>query len=315
MDNYIVTELKCFEHLFKLDRFFLSPFIFRGQANTHWKLKTSLFRSKENLGIDLEFIGRENDEEIAMLQEFKRKYNLYAEYRPDNKDFFEWLAIMQHYGAPTRLLDFTKSFFVALYFATKDLKKPWDGTLRDKNGVKDNIFSVYCVNKDKLENRINKLFLEEKNFEDENGIISHVKIANHFIENGNQEDEIRKLVIPLDSQLYTDRLSRQQGLFIVPTNLRYSFEANLLNTFEESELNEIKFSNLVFKDLIKYSDTSRDRIAKDGVEDISVLKINFTMQPSEVLYYLNHMNITEETLFGGLEGFSKSLVRHIVPNI
>src|SRR5436309_276549 len=29
----------------------------------------------------------------------------------------EWLALMQHYGAPTRLLDFSYSFWIALFFA------------------------------------------------------------------------------------------------------------------------------------------------------------------------------------------------------
>ena len=35
----------------------------------------------------------------------------------------EWLALMQHYGTPTRLLDFTRSPYVACYFALEELPR------------------------------------------------------------------------------------------------------------------------------------------------------------------------------------------------
>ena len=38
-------------------------------------------------------------------------------YRPDPDDHLGWLALLQHYGGPTRLLDFTYSMDVAAYFA------------------------------------------------------------------------------------------------------------------------------------------------------------------------------------------------------
>jgi hypothetical protein len=39
------------------------------------------------------------------------------------KDLIEWLALMQHHGAPTRLLHFRKSPFIASYFAFKNTDK------------------------------------------------------------------------------------------------------------------------------------------------------------------------------------------------
>jgi len=35
--------------------------------------------------------------------------------------FVEWLALMRHYGAPTRLMDWTWSFYVAVFFAMHDI--------------------------------------------------------------------------------------------------------------------------------------------------------------------------------------------------
>lgn len=39
---------------------------------------------------------------------------------PKATDYMEWLALMQHYGAPTRLLDWTYSFWGAVLFAIQD---------------------------------------------------------------------------------------------------------------------------------------------------------------------------------------------------
>jgi hypothetical protein len=55
--------------------------------------------------------------EDTYLDVFRSKFHLYDDdnLMPDSK--LAWLSIMQHYGVPTRLVDFTSSPYVALYFA------------------------------------------------------------------------------------------------------------------------------------------------------------------------------------------------------
>jgi len=57
---------------------------------------------------------------------------------PGGDDLWDWYFPMQHFGAPTRLLDRTEGAVIALYFAVKD--NP--GTLNEpRQGEKPN---VYC---------------------------------------------------------------------------------------------------------------------------------------------------------------------------
>lgn len=73
-------------------------------------------RSKFGSAHDYSQIDKQVAEEY-LLSQFKNAAHHFAEASTMPANTLEWLALMQHYGAPTRLLDFTRSPYVACFFA------------------------------------------------------------------------------------------------------------------------------------------------------------------------------------------------------
>lgn len=101
----------------KISRF-RAPLAYRGVSDNTYCLETSLMR----LG------GKYAKIEPHLLRNFKKYAGKeIARYsRQDVAQFnsiWHWLIVGQHHGLPTRLLDWTYSPLVALYFATSNLEK------------------------------------------------------------------------------------------------------------------------------------------------------------------------------------------------
>jgi hypothetical protein len=100
-----------------------SRYAFRGLSDARYPLETTLMR----LG------GGYAELERHLLRNFRK----YAHQRVVERDsVWHWLAVAQHYGLPTRLLDWTYSPFAALHFATASIDKfDCDGAIWGVNYV------------------------------------------------------------------------------------------------------------------------------------------------------------------------------------
>jgi hypothetical protein len=96
-----------------------APYLFRGHARADWLLRSSLGRLAVAAGLDdLKAVRIQRQ----LLEDFIRHAHLLLapSMLADDPDLVHWWTVMQHYGAPTRLLDWTRSPYVALYFAAVD---------------------------------------------------------------------------------------------------------------------------------------------------------------------------------------------------
>ncbi len=221
----VVQTIKTFADFFEVynARFRNADWLFRGQADAQWGLATSLERVVKN-GIDLYPKGRSKVlpfppeygyltlfEKIT-LAAFQEQAHLYCPDTPDRTDALGWFALMQHYGAPTRLLDFTQSAYVALFFAIE---------------LADDVLpsAVWAINKTQLRVGMPRLLRDQS--AGAPGLDATASDHHNYVNELIRSEIAINAVYALRPLRMSQRSIFQQGWFLFPVNAKVDFEANL----------------------------------------------------------------------------------------
>jgi len=202
----------------------------KNDDDSKYKCKQKILRRK---------IGQFNnvlDLEKELMNEFNRRCYLYVKNPPPEERLVELLALMRHYEAPSRLLDWTYSLFVATFFALEKANSNC---------------AVWAIDSDWLEKRI----------KDTSGNYIGRYLDPEFFDK--REEILRKrlfrknpkmMVHVLNPIRLNDRLVLQQGVFLCPGDISKTFQDNL-----EIYLND-ECQDKIVKYIIKCDRKERIRI-------------------------------------------------------
>ena len=241
---------------------FLTDWLYRGQSD-NWPLANSLERACRESDISRDkFIIIDKQ----LIRMFRRRYD-----GPDRQyvlqDSLYSMSLMQHHGAPTRLLDITNSPYVACFVALQS--KPQEHGLP----------VVWCFNRHWFNERIREFTREV--FQNTSDAANEKEVE----ESENRFNRYYKKVPPnrfvgmVNSFLLHPRIKIRQGLFLCQGDLSVTIEDNI-------------------KSMKNWSD--RDTVRKIFIKITNKEQLN-------ALDVLQKMNVTEESLFPGLDGFCRSL--------
>lgn len=242
--------------------------VFRGQENAKWSLETTFTRACDLCALPKE---KRVTCEGLMRREFRRRTHQYINNPPRASHTDEWLALMQHYGAPTRLLDFTYSPYVAMFFAFEKAAPSSDvaiwafNTTWNEAGLKRFSKPLAAAYSEYQNNRDWEKFSQ---------VLKKSSIPKSYILNFN----------PFR---LNERLTYQRGLFLYQGDVSLRLDQNILD-FTDIKINKEK-------GFIKFK-VHNDEQGKTR---------------TEALKRLDCMNITRATLFPDFEGFASSFSSRI----
>lgn len=187
---------------------------FRGVADESWPLLPSIQRSKDRIMC-----------EKYIINDFYIKARQVIENSPPKKNYAAWISLMQHFGLPTRMLDWSSSPLIASFFAVEKYEEYFEtdaaiwvltpGLLNRKEGFGT---CIYPVDADTAQKMLRPAFKKQRRttsvddkilacLSTENNLRMYSQQANFTIHNSLKrledicdDDTLYKIIIPKDSR-------------------------------------------------------------------------------------------------------------------
>ena len=236
---------------------------FRGVGKERYELVPRIYRGKQEIGWEYNA-----NEAVDMRAEFARRAKPFIN-RNLPYSIGEYLHLMQHYGFPTRLLDWTEGALIALYFAIRIPRN-------------DKTPCVWMLNPSWL-NYVSDVTISNKKTGESKSLVHYTdynaveefpadRIIRKYYLN---EHKLAKLPVAVFPPHIDPRIVAQKSVFTIHGRLKNGF-------------------NMLFK--------------KHPEAQVCMLRISSDKKRiEEMIIELNRLGMTETTLFPDLEGLSREI--------
>jgi hypothetical protein len=260
---HVITDMKQIHDLIS-EYSDLKGFVFRGHADTKWKLNASVFRANKGQYIDMS----------SHLDRFK-KYLLGRVENVEKMSEYEIWAMGQHHGLLTPFLDWTISPAVALFFAFSDATEN-----------KSKFRVMYALNAEK----VNRIYCEK--------VYHEVIDLCPGLNNGDEEGTIGKNIVEIsESEENPDELTNEISKRINLLSRKY------LRCFSPKRFCSERIIAQRGLFTFTRSGLTIDKLLKDSdnLDLLTAYAIDSDLKP-KILAYLDAVNISHLTLFPDISG-------------
>ena len=257
----------------------LHNYWFRGHSKEYDLLIPKLYRNKFLPAVHITWKNLEK----KIIESFRREAQLLIEDKIDWDDSVRWMLLMQHYGVRTRLLDWTRSILIALYFCVIDNNG-------EDNGEDGELWTILP---EKLWEKTDPVFQpamptmanEKLMFLFSEPFIPYTKKLLETFEI--DEENIPKYPIPVLPPLYYRRMFNQMSTFTIHPQPQYIHNKTEPMLIREKE--PISVNDSIDKDYIaKYIIPSKSK------DNIKLALFNLGYKPHIVFPDISHLNQTIE---------------------